>query len=164
MKKIVKWLFYILLFVLFFAIFMPKRYLYYAFEHEIKKHDVIISDERIEEGALSLLLQEGTIYIKGAEAAKFEKTAIYPDILVNLVQIEKMRFQLLPEVEIEKILVVYTPLYPVKAFIKGQSSFGPVEGAIDLKSRRGFIDILSTRPIPFMKSIEKGRYRYEFGY
>ncbi|NPA64459.1 MAG: hypothetical protein GXO16_05750 [Epsilonproteobacteria bacterium] len=164
MKTVGKWLLYLLLFILFFAIFMPKKYLYYAFEHEIGKQEVIISDERIEEGPLSLTLHQGTIFVKGAQAGEFDRIALYPDILYNLILIFNMRSSLVPDLSIQEAKIFYTPFYPLKVFIKGQSSLGPITGEIDLKAKRGFVDILSPKPIPFMKSIEKGRYRYEFGY
>ena len=143
---------------------MPKKYLYYAFEHEIKKQEIVISDEKIDEGPLSLTLRQGTIFVKGAQAGEFERISVYPDILYNLVLIHNMRSSLVPNLGIQEAKIFYTPLYPLKAFIKGRSSFGPITGEIDIKAKRGFVEILSTKPIPFMKSIEKGRYRYEFGY
>jgi len=140
--------------------------LYYKLEHELKKEQIIVSDEKITEYPLSLELRNGTIFAKSVEAGSFEKIVVYPDIFVNVVLIRNLRsnISLLPKANIQKLIIFYTPLYPIKAFIKGESGFGPIEGEIDLKAKKGFIDILSQKPISFMKQVEKGRYRYEFSY
>jgi hypothetical protein len=67
-------------------------------------------------------------------------------------------------VNIQKLYLFYTPFYPIKMLIYGNSSFGKIKGEINLKTKKGFIDIYSPTPIHFMKKIAQGQYRYEFNY
>lgn len=158
---------YLILFILFFVMFAPKKLLYYKLEHLLAQEQIIISDEKIHDGLLALLLQDGTLFVKDIDIGKFDEIAIYPDIFVNLVAIKNFRsnktISLLPHIEIEKLFLLYSPLYPLKAIIRGKSNLGAIKGEVDLKNKRGFIDILSKKALP-LKKVKEGQFRYEFSY
>ncbi|MRJ03238.1 MAG: hypothetical protein C6I05_07300 [Epsilonproteobacteria bacterium] len=170
MKRFFKWLGYLLLFILFIALFLPKRQLYYKAEEELYRYGVVISDEQIEEGPFSLGLSNGDLYMKGILVGNFEEVDLYPDLLFNGVLVRGFRrnrsISLIPDLTIERLLLFYTPFYPLKLLIRGEGSFGTVEGWIDLRERKGEIDLFGEpkglKNFLRLKKIEEGHYRYEF--
>ena len=140
--------------------------LYYGLEHRLKKEQLIISNEKISESPFALQLKDGTIFAKDIAAGSFDTITVYPTVLFNFITVRNLRSQitLLPKITLQKAFVLYTPFYPLKVFIQGESNLGSLKGEINLQKRAGFIDIFSKKSIPFFKEVEKGRYRYEFRY
>ena len=54
--KIFKLFFYFLFFILIIVLTLPKENLYYLFEKELKKHNIIFSNEKIKESSFALKL------------------------------------------------------------------------------------------------------------
>ena len=170
MKKLSLWLLYFVLFLLFFVGFTPKKLLYYKLEHLLHPQQIIISDEHLEETPISLLAKNGTVYIKSIKSGMFDTLGFYPDIFLNMIELKNFHsnrsITLIPKVDIQTLRVFYTPFYPIKIFIKGDSSLGKITGSIDLLAKKGSVDLLSSHPprmLP-LKKISEGRYRYEFSY
>lgn len=170
MKKLSLWLLYFVLFILFFVGFAPKKLLYYKLEHLLHPQQIIISDEHLEETPISLLAKNGTVYIKSIKSGMFDTLGFYPDIFLNMIELKNFHsnrsITLIPKVDIQTLRVFYTPFYPIKIFIKGDSSLGKITGSIDLLAKKGSVDLLSSHPprILPLKKISEGRYRYEFSY
>ncbi len=170
MKKIGKALIYFILFILFFVAFAPKKLLYYKIEHLLAPQQIVISDERLTENPIALLAKNGSIYIKDIEVGIFDSLAIYPDILFNMIDLRNFhsnkKISLLPAIDIDRLRIFYTPLYPIKILLRGDSSMGKLSGSIDLLAKKGFVDIFTTKPIKILplKKITQGQYRYEFSY
>ncbi len=170
MKKLSLWLLYFVLFILFFVGFAPKKLLYYKLEHLLHPQQIIISDEHLEETPISLLAKNGTVYIKSIKSGMFDTLGFYPDIFLNMIELKNFHsnrsITLIPKVDIQTLRVFYTPFYPIKIFIKGNSSLGKITGSIDLLAKKGSVDLLSSHPprILPLKKISEGRYRYEFSY
>jgi hypothetical protein len=151
---------------------MPKTRLYYGVEKALQPSQIVIADERLHETPLALQVEKGKLFFKDIEMADFEDITIYPDILFNLIEVKHLKknraISLLPEITIEKLLLFYTPLYPIKAWIKGESSLGSIKGYVDLRKKRVRIDLFTSH-LPqqlqsLMKKIEEGHYRYEYSY
>jgi len=158
------------LFILFFVGFAPKKLLYYKLEHLLQSEQIVISNERLEETPISLLAKDGTLYIKSIEAGVFNTLSFYPDIFFNMVELKNFHsnrsITIIPKIDIQTLRVFYTPFYPIKIFIQGDSSLGKITGSIDLLAKKGSVDLLSSHPprmLP-LKKISEGRYRYEFSY
>ncbi|SMC10188.1 hypothetical protein [Nitratiruptor tergarcus] len=172
MKKLLKWIAYLLLFVLFFIIFTPKTRLYYGLEKALYPSQIIVSDEKIRETPVSLHIENGKLFFKDIEMGEFEHIAIYPDIFFNLLKIEHFQknreISLLPNITLTNLTIFYTPFYPIKAWIKGKSSLGSIKGYVNLRQRRVQIDLFASK-LPgqlqsLMKKIKEGQYRYEYSY
>ena len=168
MKKIGLAILYFLLFILFFVVFMPKDYLYYKTEHILKDYGLIVSNEKVKDRFLSLSVKDGDIFIQGVKAGYVDVIDIYPDIVFNAVVIKGFKsnknISLIPPIDLEELLFMYTPFYPFKVSIKANSSFGKMEGFIDLKDKKVVIDIFGepkTRGLIRLKKINKRHYRYE---
>ena len=170
MKKLTLWLLYFVLFVLFFVGFAPKKLLYYKLEHLLQPQQIVISDERLEETPISLLAKDGTLYIKSIEAGVFDTLSFYPDIFFNMIELKNFHsnrsITIIPKIDIQKLRLFYTPFYPIKIFIQGDSSLGKITGSIDLLAKKGVVDLSTTHPPQMLplKKISEGLYRYEFSY
>jgi len=170
LKPFVKWIGSFFLLLLLVALFLPKRELYYKGEELLYQRGIVISDEQVRERALALELLDGKLYLKGILIGDFNQIQIYPDILFNLVTIQGFKrnksIALIPDIAIERLLLFYTPFYPIKVFLKGEGSFGRLDGWIDLVERRGEIDLFGNPKglgsLLKLKKIEEGHYRYEF--
>jgi len=147
--------------------FAPKKLLYYKLEHILAKEQIIISDETVHDGLFALRLNNGNLFVKDIDIGNFEQTEIYPDIFFNLLAIKNFssnkNISLLPNIKIFKLFVCYSPFYPIKVLIWGKSNFGNIKGEINLKTKKGFVDLFSKQSLPF-KKVKEGQYRYEFSY
>lgn len=151
---------------------MPKTRLYYGLEKALYSSQIILSDEKIHETSISLHIDDGKLFFKDIEVGEFKHIAIYPDIFVNLLKINHFQknkeISLLPDIVLDNITFFYTPFYPIKAWIKGESSLGHIRGYIDLRQRRVQIDLFASK-LPgqlqsLMKKIKEDQYRYEYNY
>jgi hypothetical protein len=173
LKKFALAVFYLVIFILFLAIFAPKEYLYYKIEHLLKDNfNLVISNESIKEHLLSTEIKKAKLFIKGIEIGDIKKAAIYPDILANALVVEDFttnkNISLIPAIDIKNLTLFYTPIYPIKLFIKAKSNIGKIEGFVNLKERKVLIDIFGNprglREFIKIKRVAKGHYRYEFSY
>ncbi|BCD63165.1 hypothetical protein NitYY0826_P06 (plasmid) [Nitratiruptor sp. YY08-26] len=170
MKKFGKALIYFILFILFFVAFAPKKLLYYKIEHLLAPQQIIISDETLKENPIAFLAKNGTLYVKDIEVGIFESLAIYPDIFFNMIDLKNFhsnkKISLIPAIDINRFRIFYTPFYPIKILLRGDSRIGKISGSIDLFAKKGFIDVFTTKPIKMLplKKIKQGQYRYEFSY
>jgi len=150
--------------------FAPKKLLYYKLEHLLYPQQIVISDERLKENPIALLAKDGSLYVKGVQAGIFDTLTFYPDIFINMIQLEGFHsnrsITLIPKIDIQKLRLFYTPFYPIKIFIQGDTTLGKITGSIDLLAKKGSIDLLGDQPPKMfpLKKISEGRYRYEFSY
>lgn len=172
MKRVVKWIGYFVLFLLFVAIFLPKKELYYQIEHLLQKDQIVISNEKLGDRLLWLDVKDGDLYIKDIFVGSFEKMVLYPDIFINGVYLRGFHtnrsISLFPKITIEKLDLFYTPFYPIKVFINGKTSFGKVSGWVNIQTKQGEIDIFGEpkelKKFVKLTKVKEGHYRYAFGY
>ena len=172
MKKVFGWIGYVLLFVLLVALFLPKKELYFGAERLLQKHRIIVSDEKIQENPIALVVTDGNFYVKGLLVGSFQKLSFYPDLLFNTVRLEHFHknrsISIIPNISIDSLDLFYTPLYPIKLFIQGEGSFGKVEGSVDLWHKKGVVELFgepkNLGKFVKLKKIKEGHYRYEFSY
>ena len=170
MKRFGKYLFYALLFLWFAIIFTPKDLLYYKGERLVKDN-VVISNEVVLDEWIRMIVESGEIFAKGIKVGSFSKVALYPELWVNVLEMEGFSLdKALPmELTIDRLFVVYTPFYPIKLFLKGEGSIGTLNGWIDLRKRQVRIDIASKKQLDRMwqgiakvEKVKEGLYRYEY--
>ena len=172
MKKVFGWIGYALLFVLLVALFLPKKELYFGAERLLQKHLVVVSDEKLQENPIALVVKDGNLYVKGLLVGSFQKLSFYPDLLFNAVRLENFHksrsISMIPDISIDSLDLFYTPFYPIKLFIKGEGSFGKVKGSVNLWHKKGIVDLFgkpgNLGKFVKLKKIEEGHYRYEFSY
>jgi len=74
--KILRYIALIISFELAIIIFLPKQNLYFMMEKELKKYDVIISNEKFSSSILGFSLENASLYIKGVNVATLNKVNI----------------------------------------------------------------------------------------
>jgi hypothetical protein len=172
LKKIALWSGYFFLFVLFFLFFLPKKELYYQAERLLEKEKIVISKEKLADRGLWFTAQKGEVYIKGIPIGSFKKVTIYPAVLVNLLHISEFHtnpsISFFPKTVVNRLDLFYSPFYPFKIVINGETSIGSLKGEIDIKSKKGFIDIFAEpkelRKYFRLTKVKEGHYRYAFSY
>jgi hypothetical protein len=74
--KFLKPISFILIFCLTFLIFLPKQNIYYLAEQELKKHNVILSNEKFTSLLFGFKLEDALLYVNGVNIAKLDKVDI----------------------------------------------------------------------------------------
>lgn len=176
MKFLLKIFTYLIVFLLALLIFLPKASLYNLAQKELKKQNVIISNEKIDEKFFGLNIADAKIYLDGINVSNVEninlKTYfVYTSFEVdNITTLESLKnFILTP---IEKISLKYSLLDVKRVEIQGNSIYGELSGYIDLftqtihldfnanaKMKREYSKLLNSN----MK-LKDGRYIYEYKY
>ena len=137
-------------FVFWFALllFMPKEELYFALEKELKNYGVVINEERIESGLLSLNLINAHVYVKGIEVAKIEKVNIFSLLFTSNINIKSLilddSLKSFAPQHIDVANISYTVFSPMHVSIEAKGSFGALEGDVDLKTHTLRIDFTKT--------------------
>lgn len=160
------------LFILFLWLFAPKQELYYLLEKELKKNDIIISNETVKDTWFGINLQNADIYVKGAKMAHVADLQLnifflHNTLTINEIQTNEAIHNVAPKV-INQALVQYSIIDPLNINIKGLGSFGTLDGKIALIEKQVALlfpvakDIKAFRK--FLKKDETGGWKYETTY
>jgi len=147
--------------ILSLAIFAPKRELYYMLEDRLMQSGIIIDDEQIEDGLISLTINHPKIYVKGiliANVAKIRLWTIffYSRLAVGNIDIDKSLQKFVPS-PIKKVQVAYYLANPTNLSILVTGDFENINGQLSLKDRVVHIDITDKKLINRFKSqLKKG--------
>jgi len=150
----------------------PKVELYYLLEKSLKEKNIIISNESIIDTWYGVKIKNADIYVAGAKVANtaelnFKFFLFYNRVDINEITMDKSLSNMAPKV-INTLNATYSLLKPMKVTLKGNGSFGILDGAINLVARK--VEILF--PVPkelktikkfLKKDKEKGWY-YETNY
>jgi hypothetical protein len=138
---------------------MPKDNLYYTLQKYLEKEKVYINSD-IKSG-IDLKLINGTVYYNKMDVLTFKNIDILPFILFNEIKADNIK--IIDKYKINSIKAFYTIFYPIKIFIKGKSSFGELDGYVDLVKREIKVYILNltdTSLKNFLKKDKKGYFYY----
>ncbi len=173
MKKILKFFVYLFVFVFALLFFLPKESLYNLAEKELKKYEVIVSNEKREEKAFSLHITDGDIYVKGIKVAELKSAKISSYLFFNEIKIKNIKLldslqNMLPS-PISSVDITYSVLNFDKVNIKANGSFGKIEGFVDLIKRKIVLNLKASSKMKrsYSKILDKmkfknGRYIYEY--
>jgi len=76
MTKLIKILFYCILFIFLCLVFIPKENIYFLGEKQLKKYNIIISDEKIKSSLFKFEINQANVYINKINIAKVDKIII----------------------------------------------------------------------------------------
>jgi len=150
----------------------PKQELYYLLEKELKKNDIIISNETIKDTWFGLKLLNADVYVKGAKMAKISELELnifflYNTLTVKNIHVNKAMQNVAPK-SIEEINVQYSIANPLNIQLSGLGSFGVLEGSVAFLNRHiliGFPVAKEIKPFKkFLKKDQKGEWKYETNY
>ncbi len=173
MKKILKFFTYVLVFIFSLIFFLPKESLYNLLEKELKKYDVIVSDEKRYEGAFSFKIEDADIYVKGINLANANKVKIQSYLFFNKVQLKNIRLldslQNIAPSPISSADITYSILEFDRLNLKANGSFGKIDGFVDLINQKVILNLTASAKmkrsyskILDMMSFKNGRYVYEY--
>ena len=127
-------------FVLFFLIalmyFTPKENIYFAVENELKKYDVIVSNEKINDSGFSLILEDAEIFFKSIKSADVKEInikifGIYNSLSMSNITLSKAAGSFLP-LNIEKVSITHSILNPLNINIYELGDNGEIEGSFNI--------------------------------
>jgi len=171
-KKLTKIFAYFLFFLFALALFMPKESFYFLLEENLKKFDVIISNEELSSDIDSLSIENLEVTTKGIESAVVNKADIKLLFLYNSLVLEGIELSSLVEVyipsKIAELSVSYTLLNPLFIELSGVGEFGEFEGGFNLQSRALELQMQPSKKMMrkykktmrLLKKSENGEYVY----
>jgi hypothetical protein len=66
----------VVVFIITFLIFLPMQNIYFLAEQELKKHDIIISNEKFKKNFIGFTLSDAKVFVKGVDIATLNKVNI----------------------------------------------------------------------------------------
>jgi len=166
MQMVKKGLIYSLVILFSLALFAPKRELYYLLEGYLLRQDIIIDDEEIRSGLLSLKLEHPVLYVKGIELARVKEISLhtllfYTYAAASGIVPDRSLKRLLPG-KIEDISLRYQLLDPLRIRVKLKGDFGTANGYIAIRERKVHLDFSDIQRLKGLRSMlkkgEKGWY------
>ncbi len=167
MQMVKKMVIAIVLFWLAFLLFMPKVHLYYLMEKVAVRQGVKINESAIEEKPFGLSLSGVQVYYRGIPLVKIEKADLMTLLLYNRLEATRFAFDALVKekfpASLERVVVSYSVIDPLRIHISGVGSFGVFTGKYDLRSRKVHIDIVPSKQIGAVaKLFHKGKKGYYY--
>jgi hypothetical protein len=166
-----------IVFLLFIA-FIPIKNLYFLGQEELLKKNIFVNESSISTFFVSTTIEGATFYFEDIKALNAKSIGInifglYNSFYFEDINIDKALKDFLP-LKIQDLSIVYSILYPTKAFISGEGDFGVLEGYVDLINKKVFLSIDASslmkksfnKLLSMMKTIKdknhKNRYIYEY--
>ena len=172
-KKLLKFVAFFFFFIFALILFAPKESFYYLLEQNLKKFDVIISNEKLENKMLSLNIRNLDISVKGIKSLKIKKANIEILGLYNAVELQNMQLSSLVEnylpAKINKVDIYYTILHPLQLKVNGYGKFGDARVVVNILEKKATL-ILKPSKVMFskyrnslraLKKSKNGEYTYE---
>ena len=150
----------------------PKQELYYLLEKELKKNDIIISNETIKDTWFGVKLLNADIYVKGAKMAQVSELQlniffVYNTLIVKNIMVHEAMHNDAPK-NIEETIVQYSIIDPLNIKLNGLGSFGVLEGNIAFLDKHIHIVFPVAKDIKalkkFLKKDTTGEWKYETNY
>lgn len=135
-KKLIKFLVYLLFFILALMFFSPKISAYYFLESHIKPFGVIISGEELHDNGFSLDIEHADVSFKAIDSAKIEKINIKIYGLYNAVNIDGVKLSstaasFIP-LNVTSTKVYHTIFDPLIVYADAMGEFGEAEVRYDI--------------------------------
>ncbi len=172
MQVVAKGLLFLLVILLSLAIFAPKRELYYLLEEQLMQKDIIISNEEVHSGLLTLKLRHPELYIKGIKVAEIEEITLftllfYTSITANGIKTDTSLRRWAP-VQVAAMSAYYQLFDPQRIVLNLIGSFGSAKGYLSYPENLLHLDLTTEgEPIkklkPLLKKGEEGWY-YEISF
>ena len=136
-------------------VLMPKREFYFKLEEELAKHEIILNEEKIDEGLFSLNLEQVTVYFKGINVATIEEVKLatllfYSCVELRSLQVDDTLKTMVPG-KTQKAVATHSILSPLEVSVEASGSFGAMAGRVDLNERTLRLDFNESKHIEMLK-------------
>jgi hypothetical protein len=153
-------------------IFLPKTNLYYLLEEKIGKNNIVISDEKIKEGMVSLTLEEFNLNYRKDSIIEIKKADIYTYGLFNYINIDKLKINKLFNKEFSNAKVIYSIIDPLNLKLYTEYKSSTLNMDINLIDKKIKVSLLLnandkkefSKEINYMKKSKNGDYKYEYNF
>ena len=171
-KKVLKFLAFTLFFLLALVVFTPKESFYFLIEKNLKKFDVVVSNEILENNFLSLGIKNLEISTKGVESATVSQADIMFLLFYNSLEFTNVKLSSLVDAyapsRVDKIEVTYTLFNPLVLHANAEGKFGEAEVAFNILDRELNVSLSPSKvmlskyrkTMKMMKKDENGEYVY----
>jgi len=135
-KKLAVFFGFVLFFLLSLMYFTPKENIYFALENELKKYDVIISNESVSDNGFTLSLSDAELFFKSIKSADIKEIDIkifglYNAVNIYDVKLSKSASSFLP-LNIQKVTITHSIFNPLNVKIYELGDDGELEGSFNL--------------------------------
>jgi len=149
------------------ALFAPKRELYYLLEDKLAKEGIIIHDEEIKDGLISLTLNHPKIYYKGLLVADITKIKLwtiffYSRVAIGHIKVDSSFDKFVPS-PITKVQISYSLSNPKNLSLLVIGNFENIIGELSLVTKKVHIDVTDKKLIAKFKSqLKKGEKGWHY--
>ena len=155
-KKLLRFFAYTLFFVVALMAFVPKSSLYYLLEQNLKKYNVVISDEQLTESLLSLSIANANISTKGIDSAIIGKSDVTLLLFYNKFSFKDIKLSSIVETylpsKIASLEIDYSLFHPLTVEVNAEGDFGEASGSLHLLDRNASLVLKPSKKM-------FGRYR-----
>ena len=172
-KRIFKFLLYLMFFILSLIYFTPKASVYYFAETKLRPYAIIISSEEIKEDTFSLNINKAQVSFKSIQTASISEVniklfAIYNHIAFKNVALSSTAKSFLPT-KIQRADITYSIIDPLNLNAKISGDFGEailkfniVENKIHVRLKASDLMLKEySHMLRQMSKIESGEYIYD---
>lgn len=173
MKKILKLFLYLLAFIVFFILFLPKESFYNLLEEKLEKNQIVVSNETKKEKLFSFSVMNVDIFYQGINMAKVDDITFKTYLFQTKVIFKNINFldtlSSFAPTPINEVIFEHSILDVNKINIKSSGTFGEVIGNIDILEREIRIELNAStlmknsysKLLRYMK-LENERYVYVY--
>ncbi len=172
-KKIVAFFAYALFFILALMYFTPKTSLYHTLEKELKKYDLVISDETLEDRGFSLDVNDLSVYVKGVDSASVQNVNVKAFVLYNSINVQNVTLSSVAAtfipIKVDELSVTYSIFNPLNVTAEASGAFGEAKGTFNVLERTLSLNVIPSEEMSKsyknsmnkMKKNEDGSYGYD---
>lgn len=139
MRRIVKFLSYLIVMLALIIIFLPKTNLYYAAEILMKEKNLFVSDEEVLDKGYSLELHNATFFYESLSLAEIDSIKLSPWIFYNALSVKNIHvndgFSDFLPLEIQTVKMEHFIYNPTNIRFRSDSDANYIYGNIDLLER-----------------------------
>ncbi len=171
-KKLLRLFAYTLFFSLALMAFVPKSSIYYLLEKNLKKFDIVISDEQLKESLFSLTIRNANISTKGIDSATVGEGDITFLLLYNKLSFHNLKLSSIVETylpsKIALLEIDYSLLHPLTVEVNAHGDFGEGRASLHLLDRNASLVVKPSKKmfsnyrksLRFFKKNKNGEYIY----
>ena len=173
MKRLAKGFAYLMVMFILLVFFLPKVNLYYAAEEIMKKQNIYISDEQVNDTGFSLELVDAKVFFDKLELMKVDKINLttwlfYSSVNLDVIEVNSGFSDFLPS-DINAIKVEHFFYNPTNVSLSGESQDSFFYGDVDLIKKSVIIHLrVGVKSEKRYKTLlrklnkEEGGYFYEY--
>ena len=135
-KKLAVFFGFVLFFLLALMYFTPKENIYFVLENELKKYNVIISNENITDNGFTLSLSDAEVFFKSIKSADIKEIdikmfGVYNSLSMYDIKLSETASSFLP-LNIQKVTITHSIFNPLNINIYELGDDGELEGNFNL--------------------------------